>query len=577
MSVLSVDPKAGTTITASVLDEVCNGLGVQIRDEEKEDYTKLLAVFDEGCQELMAMDDYIPAVDLVRFPRTQVYQPDNKKNNKNKNKNDSSENAFNAWAWRCSIKDTQPNNGILAGKTIALKDMIAVKDVPMQLGTEFVQGHVPNLDATVTTRVLEAGGHILGKAVCENLCHSATSHSAASGAVENPHATGYSCGGSSSGSGALVASGQVDLSIGADQGGSVRIPATNCGIVGLKPTFGLIPYTGCASNEATNDHLGPMSRSILDNAMLLQAIAGSDNIDDRSFAAPSPLAIPRYYQNLLKWALPDPDPDADTNGQGEKEAKNKSLSGIKIGIISESVNNNSSGKKNCPLLDPRVQQCFLHAAEKFRALGAEVSEVSIPMHSQGPIIWTAISKPGGHLSKMHNYHGRRGHMMHELQGQFSAAWQSPERWKQALYVSSKNIHLNGAYAAAAYPALHAKATNLSRKLRDAYDRALQDYDVLLTPTLPYVATSHCEPGATPLEQIKKQVGLVSNTCPFNQSGHPALAMPIGTLPPLEGPAAGNEQVKLPVGMQIVGKWWAEETVYRVGYAWELANDWKQMS
>lgn len=510
--------------------------------------------------EWIGLIDYIPAVDLVRFPRTKVYQPGNNDNNNS----NTSENALNAWAWRCSIKDTQPNNGILAGKTIALKDMIAVKDVPMLMGTEFVQGHVPNLDATVTTRVLEAGGHILGKAVCENLCHSATSHSAASGAVENPHAKGYSSGGSSSGSGALVASGVVDMSIGADQGGSVRIPATNCGIVGLKPTFGLIPYTGCASNEATNDHLGPMSRSILDNAMLLQAIAGSDNIDDRSFAAPSPLTIPRYYQNLLL-NLPKALPDDDV-------AANQSLSGMKIGIISESVTSN-------PLLDPRVQQCFLHAAEKFRALGAQVSQVSIPMHSLGPQIWTAISKPGGHFNKMHNnYNGRRGHMMHELHALFSEALKnSPERWDQAMYVSSKNIHLNGAYAEMTYPSLHGKATNLSRKLRDAYDVALQEYDVLLTPTLPYVATSHCEPGATPLEQIKKQVGLVSNTCQFNQSGHPALAMPIGRLSPLEGPAAGNEHVKLPVGMQIVGKWWAEETLYRVGYAWEQANDWKQMS
>lgn len=100
--------------------------------------------------------------------------------------------------------------------------MISVKDVPMLMGTEFVRGFVPNMDATVTTRILEAGGHIVGKAMCENLCHSATSHSAAAGIVENPHVVGYSAGGSSSGSGVLVSLGEVDMSIGADQGGSVR-------------------------------------------------------------------------------------------------------------------------------------------------------------------------------------------------------------------------------------------------------------------------------------------------------------------------------------------------------------------
>lgn len=100
--------------------------------------------------------------------------------------------------------------------------MISVKDVPMLMGTEFVTGYTPDMDATVVTRILEAGGHILGKAVCENLCHSGTSHSSASGVVENPYAKGYSSGGSSSGSGALVALSEVDMSIGADQGGSVR-------------------------------------------------------------------------------------------------------------------------------------------------------------------------------------------------------------------------------------------------------------------------------------------------------------------------------------------------------------------
>jgi hypothetical protein len=105
---------------------------------------------------------------------------------------------------------------------VALKDMISVKDVPMLMGTEFVTGFTPDIDATVTTRILEAGGEITGKAVCENLCHSGTSHSAASGKVENPWCKGYSSGGSSSGSGVLVALGEVDMSIGADQGGSVR-------------------------------------------------------------------------------------------------------------------------------------------------------------------------------------------------------------------------------------------------------------------------------------------------------------------------------------------------------------------
>lgn len=291
-----------------------------------------------------------------------------------------------------------------------------------------------------------------------------------------------------------------------------------------------------------------MTRTVLDNAMLLQAIAGTDNIDDRSFAAPLPVSIPKYYDILR--TVNDP----------------KGLSGVKIGVIKESL--------EVSVLDPRVKDCFLAAAEGFRNLGVTVDEVSIPIHKKGSTIWTGVSKVGGYLTKVHGSTGRRGHMMHELNTLFTESLHTQEKWDKA-YVATKNVYLNGAYAEARYPALLAKATNLSRQMRDAYDAALASFDVLITPTLPYVATSHCEPGATPLEQIKKQVGLTSNTCQFNQTGHPALAMPIGMLEPLEGPGVG-EGVKLPVGMQIIGKWWDEEKVLRVGHAWELAHDWKTL-
>ncbi|KAL5379014.1 hypothetical protein PMIN06_009912 [Paraphaeosphaeria minitans] len=149
-----------------------------------------------------------------------------------------------------------------------------------------------------------------------------------------------------------------------------------------------------------------------------------------------------------------------------------------------------------------------------------------------------------------------------------------ENWDQA-YVSTKNIYLNGLYAVQNFPLLLAKATNLPRQLRDAYDAALDSYDLLLTPTLPYVASSHAAPDAAPLEQMKKQVGLTSNTAPFNQSGHPVLAMPIGLLPLVEGPGV-KDNVKLPVSMQIIGKWWEEVAVYEAAFAWEKSNDWRKM-
>jgi amidase len=288
-----------------------------------------------------------------------------------------------------------------------------------------------------------------------------------------------------------------------------------------------------------------MTRTVLENAVLLEAIAGTDNIDDRSFAAPHPSKIP-IYSSISN--LP----------------KHKPLQGKSFAIITESL--------STPALDSRVIQTFRTAVSKYTDLGATVTEISIPLHSKGAAIWTGVSKVGGFLVKTTGSFGRRGHQMLDLNSLLHPMGQ--ENWNEA-YASTKNIYLNGLYATQKFPNLLAKATNLSRQLRDAYDTALQQYDILLTPTLPYVATSHASVDATPLEQIAKQIGLTSNTAPFNQSGHPVLAMPIGMLPVLEGPGV-EEGIKLPVSMQVIGKWWDEVGVFEAAFAWERENDWRGM-
>ncbi|KAJ4288683.1 hypothetical protein N0V90_011920 [Kalmusia sp. IMI 367209] len=533
MSVFSLDTSPGNPVTTETVDKLCSQLGVSIEEKEKADYRRLLAVFHDASEQLMAIPDYVPPVDEARFARENVHFPEK------------TGNSHGAWAWKCRILDKQAKGGKLHGKTFAIKDNIAIKGVPMLLGTNFIKDYVPDCDATVITRILEEGGEILGKAVCENMCHSATSHSSGTGIVENPFAKGYSSGGSSSGSGVLVALGEVDGAIGADQGGSIRVPAANCGVVGLKPTFGLVPYTGSGSNEPTNDHLGPMTRTVLDNAIFLEAIAGNDNIDDRSFAAPWPSKVPRY-------------------SSVEDLPVDKPLAGKRIAIITESL--------STPALDPRIIKTFKTAVSKFAELGANIDEVSIPIHSKGAAIWTGISKVGGFLAKTSGSFGRRGHQMLGLNTLLHPIGQ--DNWNEA-YASTKNIYLNGLYAVQNFPLLLAKATNLSHQLRDAYDAAFVKYDILLTPTLPYIATSHAAPDATPLEQIAKQIGLTSNTAPFNQSGHPVLALPIGMLAVLEGPGVADA-LKLPVSMQIIGRWWDEMAVYEVAFAWERANDWQKM-
>ena len=250
-------------------------------------------------------------------------------------------------------------------------------------------GWIPETDATVVSRILDHGGTILGKAVCENLSRGAVSNTAASGPVDNPYAKGYNAGGSSSGTAALVASGAVDMGIGCDQGGSIRIPASLCGIYGFKATTGLVPYTGIASNDASVDFVGPMTKTCMDCALLLQAIAGVDGIDDRQIAGcPFPKDVPKYAEILNSTDL------------------NKGLLGVKIGLLQEGLPSST--------LDPEVKKKFLAATKIFEKLGVEVKEISVPIHSEARTIYTVLSKMGNHVGMLGRATGRRGLVLTDL-------------------------------------------------------------------------------------------------------------------------------------------------------------------
>ena len=199
-----------------------------------------------------AMSDYLP---VVRYPRTPGSFPPPE------------ENTHNAWYVKTAIKGAA--SGPLHGKRIAVKDNVMVAGVPMMNGCSILEGYVPEIDATVVQRILDAGGEIVGKVHCESYCISGGSHTGAKGPVHNPYKMGYAAGGSSAGSGVVVALGEADMALGGDQGGSIRIPACWCGIYGMKPTHGLVPYTGIMTIEIFVDHTGPMTRTVTDNALLL--------------------------------------------------------------------------------------------------------------------------------------------------------------------------------------------------------------------------------------------------------------------------------------------------------------------
>jgi amidase len=257
-------------------------------------------------------------------------------------------NELGAWYVTTDIKGA--DDGPLVGRRIAVKDNIAVAGVPMMNGSATIEGFVPRRDATVVTRLLAAGATIAGKAVCEELCFDGGSHTARTGPVRNPWHRSKSTGGSSSGSAALVAAGDVDMALGGDQAGSIRIPSSFCGTVGHKPTHGLVPYTGALPIENTIDHLGPITRTVRDAAVMLGVLAGRDGLDPRQrFDAPSG----GYLSDL----------DAG-------------VAGLRIGVLAE-------GFGIPGLSQPGVDETVRAAIATLAAAGADVREVSVPSHPHG--------------------------------------------------------------------------------------------------------------------------------------------------------------------------------------------------
>ncbi|MBV9757017.1 MAG: amidase, partial [Alphaproteobacteria bacterium] len=263
--------------TLEQLREVAIELGFTMGDQEIELQRQSLLPSFAAYNLLDHMPDELPE---VKYPRTPGRRPS------------AEENPHGAWYVKTEVQGAA--SGKLKGKKVALKDNICLAGVPLMNGASTMEGYVPDVDATVATRILDAGGTIVGKTVCEYFCFSGGSHTSATGPVHNPHRMGYSAGGSSSGSGVVVARGEVPMALGGDQGGSIRMPAAFCGIYGMKPTHGLVPYTGIMPIELTLDHTGPMTATVEDNALLLEVLAGPDGLDPRQYGAG-----PKAYREAL--------------------------------------------------------------------------------------------------------------------------------------------------------------------------------------------------------------------------------------------------------------------------------------
>ncbi|WWC68281.1 uncharacterized protein I206_102204 [Kwoniella pini CBS 10737] len=521
-------------VTPAEVAEAAQRLGFTIPYGHEEEYLALLAKTDAQCQLILDTPDYKPSPRLDEYPRKDIHLPE------------ADANESRGWAWRCDIGGDK--NGLLGGKTVVFKDTVCVAGVPLLFGTDAFDGYVPDVDATVVSRVLQNGGRIIGKAACENFSHGATSSSSPFGPVENPYAKGFTTGGSSSGCGTLVGSGQADMAIGGDQGGSIRIPATFCGIVGLKPTFGLVPYTGVLTSDAGIDHVGPMCPTVLDCATLLEAVAGYDGLDDRQLGAPEYDKIPRYRSLLL-------------------EARSQPLQGKRIGILKEAI----EGK----LVASSVRSLVELAADRFKNLGIQVDEVSIPMFTLTPALSHIINKLASGGTRQGRQVGRRGLYLNDY-------WDHLLPWDQDKYDKAKYFVTGTAmsceYAWLKYPTAYGRAMNLSRKLKDDFDELFKQYDAIIMPTCPQPPRRHIPAHAGPLGWADHAPGTASITAAFNLTGHPALTIPVGFAPPMGDDIQTPDDlaIRLPVGMMIVGKMFDESKIMVLADALERSAGWKDI-
>ncbi len=496
--------------TLDQMQEIVASLHMNMSPTEVAEYLDVLEGTFASYDRVNQLPDYLPP---VRYPRTPGYRPG------------ANENSLNAWAVKSEVRGAA--HGPLSGKRVVLKDNICLAGVPMMNGASTLEGYVPDVDATLVTRILDAGGTIVGKAHCEYFCLSGGSHTSALGPVHNPYKQGFAAGGSSSGCGALVGAGEVEMAIGGDQGGSIRMPSCWSGCYGMKATHGLVPYTGVMPIEATIDHTGPMTATVADNALLLEVIAGADGLDPRQYN----VRVDKYTTAL---------------GRG--------VAGMRIGVVTESFGWPSSEAD----VDAKVRE----GAERLRSLGAMVEDVSIPMHLDGGAIWTPIALEGLMVQMMHG-----NGMGFNWEGLYTTSLlDAHANWRARANELSRTLKISmmaGQYFIKHYRGhFYAKAQNLARLLRKNYDDVLARYDLLLMPTLPMKATP-LPPANAPLAlYCQRGFEMLPNTCPFDVTGHPAMSIPCGM--------SGG----LPIGLMLIGKHYNESTIYRAAHAFEQLGDWR---
>ncbi len=411
--------------------------------------------------------------------------------------------------------------GDLAGVPIAVKDNICVQGLNATCASKILENFISPYDATVIAKLRSQGALIIGKTNMDEFAMGSSTENSAFQTTCNPWDQNRVPGGSSGGSAAAVAGGMSPLALGSDTGGSIRQPASFCGVVGLKPTYGRVSRYGLVAFASSLDQIGPFSRTAEDCALLLQAICGQDPMDSTS----SPLPVPNF-----------------------REEMKRPMEGLRIGLPREYFGDG---------LDSEVRKLIMAAVETFKVQGAQVGEISLP-HTDLAVPVYYILAPSEASANLARFDGVR--YGHRSPGAKNLLEMVEKSRSEGFGPEVKRRIMLGTYALSSgyYDAYYAQAQKVRTLISEDFTRAFKEVDMILTPTAPTPAFRSGEKNADPVQMYLSDIYTIS----CNLAGIPGISIP-----------CGFSQNKLPVGLQILAKPFAESTLLQAAYAYQKNTNW----
>jgi aspartyl-tRNA(Asn)/glutamyl-tRNA(Gln) amidotransferase subunit A len=423
----------------------------------------------------------------------------------------------------------------LAGIPIAVKDNMCVRGYPTTCSSKILENFVPVYDATVIERLASHGAIIIGKTNCDEFAMGSSTENSAFRITRNPWNLKRVPGGTSGGSAASVSAGQAVVSLGSDTGGSIRQPASFCGVVGMKPTYGTVSRYGLIAHASSLDQIGSFGRSVRDVATVLSVIAGHDNRDSTSY--------PETKASEYLSALGEPGTEANLPAS---RRGNGGSGKLRVGVISELLGEG---------IDEDVRSAIRAAADQFAALGASVQECSMPMlkHALPVYYIVATAEASANLARFDGV--RYGHRSTDAPDLFNMYCNTRS---EGFGAEVKRRIILGTYALSSgyYEAYYGKALQVRRLIKNEFDAQFAKFDILLCPTSPSVAFEIGAKVDDPLQMYLSDIA----TIPANLAGLPGLSLPCGL-------GEGG----LPIGLQLLGAPLSDSLVIKAAHAYEQAT------